>query len=325
MRPIQVARSLNAGGSAFVNAIVCTGPTGDCVAAGQYADAKEGFHAFVVTERGGIWGTAQQVAAQLNRSDGAEVLAAACANPGNCVAGGTYLDARAIGQAFVVQETNGTWDPAEKVAGADNREDARVTSVSCSPTGHWCVAGGYLTAPGIQQQAFVVNDNHGTWGRAVMVASAVNRRHDASVTTVSCPAPGSCSAGGSYFFARSDELPFVIDQSHGVWGAARTIRPTWSTLPSGAIVNSISCYSAHNCVAVGTQMDPKHREQAFDVSEVRGRWYGPQDLSSAVNGGQGGWLGTVSCWSSGECIAGGALRNSSGRPQASGSIHSLRG
>src|SRR5215472_16238829 len=65
-RAVQVPGlgALNRGGNAEVSSVWCAAP-GNCAAGGRYSNAS-GERAFVVSEANGSWGTAQQVAANLN-------------------------------------------------------------------------------------------------------------------------------------------------------------------------------------------------------------------------------------------------------------------
>jgi hypothetical protein len=47
----------------------------------------------------------------------------------------------------------------------------------------------------------VVNQVHGTWGKAAQIPgiASLNKGNRAQVSSVSCGAPGNCSAGGYYF------------------------------------------------------------------------------------------------------------------------------
>ena len=62
-------------------------------------------------------------------------------------------------QAFVVDETNGTWGKAQEVPGTAARNkggNAVVESLSCASASH-CSAGGYYLRTHSNQQTFVVN------------------------------------------------------------------------------------------------------------------------------------------------------------------------
>ena len=98
--------ALNKGGVAGVISVSCAS-AGNCGAAGNYADGSGHQQVFVVDEKNGTWGTAKEVpgTATLNKGGRAAADSVSCAAPGNCSAGGAYLDGSRHGQAFVVSET----------------------------------------------------------------------------------------------------------------------------------------------------------------------------------------------------------------------------
>ena len=100
---------LNKGGNAVLNSVSC-GSAGNCGAGGQYRGSSGNYQAFVVSQVHGAWGTAIEVpgTAALNRGGDAEIFSVSCASAGNCSAGGGYTDSSGHGQAFVVNEVNGT-------------------------------------------------------------------------------------------------------------------------------------------------------------------------------------------------------------------------
>jgi hypothetical protein len=113
---------------------------------------------FVVGETGGTWGTAQEVpgTAALNTGGVAVLSSVSCASAGNCAAGGSYSSSGNT-QAFVVNETGGSWGTAQEVPGAaalNTGGNAYLSSVSCAPAGY-CAAGGYYTDAHGHAQAFV--------------------------------------------------------------------------------------------------------------------------------------------------------------------------
>ena len=102
------------------------------------------------------WGAAQEVAGALNTQNDARFNSISCSSAGNCSAGGYYSDS-AGGQAFVVDEVNGTWGAAQEVAGVLNTQNyAIVNSISCSSAGNCSAAGQYRDSAGYQ--AFVVDE-----------------------------------------------------------------------------------------------------------------------------------------------------------------------
>ena len=138
--------TLNVAGLAQVKSVSCAG-AGNCTAGGSYTNAS-GSQAFVVNEKGGVWGKAIEVpgSAALNVHGNAAVTSVSCAAAGNCAAGGFYVGSSLHGQAFVVKETNGVWGNAIKVpgtAGLNHGGDAALSEVSCTGTGSCAAAGFY--------------------------------------------------------------------------------------------------------------------------------------------------------------------------------------
>jgi hypothetical protein len=128
-----------------------------------------------------------------------------CASPGNCSAGGYYVDG--VTAPFVVTETNGTWGAATNVPGTSGTGD-KVTTISCGSAGN-CSAGGSSTA----DQTFVVNQTDGTWGTATGVRGLGTG--GSLLWSVSCPPAGNCAAGGEYTNSSSKTQAFVVSESGG--------------------------------------------------------------------------------------------------------------
>jgi uncharacterized repeat protein (TIGR02543 family) len=77
-----------------------------------------------------------------------------------------------------------------------------------------------------------------------------------------------------------------------------------------AVINSVSCSSARNCVAGGYYTDSSGNTQAFVVSEAAGVWGTPSEV------GDDAQIDSVSCSSARNCAAGGQYRDGSGHSQA---------
>jgi hypothetical protein len=236
--------ALNKGGGAGVTSVSCGSP-GNCAAGGYYASDTLGrVEAFVVSETNGSWGTAQQVAANLNTGPYRDtfVEAVSCASAGNCAAGGQFSKGSGD-QAFVVSEVNGTWAAARAVAGTlSTSGGSEVTSVSCATAGN-CAAGGQWDYGGYNA-AFLVNEKNGVWGPGIDVPGLSRVARDAYLHSVSCASPGNCAAGGSYDGFGSGA--WVVRETNAVWGKQTTV-PGLGVLD----VNSVSCASAGSCTAGG--------------------------------------------------------------------------
>jgi hypothetical protein len=319
----EIAGGLPTNSDAQIQSVSCGAP-GDCSAGGAYYPAGGGggpVQAFVVSETGGTWGTAEEVpgTAALNAGDNAQVNSVSCSSAGNCSAGGYYASSTRSQQAFVVSETGGTWGMAQEVPGTatlNSGDSAQLVSVSCSSAGNCSAGGDYATsAPSLQ--AFVVKQTDGTWSTARQVPglAALNTGDQAQFVSVSCSSAGNCSAGGYYYDTSSTHNePFVVNQTHGTWGKAQEVPGIAALYPtSDTFFSSVSCAAAGDCSAVGSYSPASLDSQMWVVSETGGTW-GPAEAAPGTGGGA--FAGSVSCASATRCVAGGSNPDGSGDPQA---------
>jgi hypothetical protein len=152
---------VNLGGYADAFSVSCA-TAGNCAAGGTYTNASGNQQEFVISETNGTWGTLERVPGTVNEPVGGNtaVLSVSCPTAGNCGAAGSYAtDGSGHTQAFVVNETNGTWGAGIEVPGSETLNAgavASVGSVSCATAGN-CAAGGTYTDGSGHAQAFVVN------------------------------------------------------------------------------------------------------------------------------------------------------------------------
>jgi hypothetical protein len=288
----------------------------------------------LAASRLGSWGDAEQLpGSRWLSAQGQQVriTALSCASAGNCAAGGL-----AGSEAFVANEKDGTWGSPAKVPGLDRlnlRYDAAITSVSCAAPGD-CSAGGYYSAsPGYATgspmgpdfgQAFVVDEHNGVWGDAEAVPGLVrlNVGGYADITSVSCAAPGDCSAGGFYGSARTRDAmgagpteAFLVDEVDGTWDEAEEVLHMGALNRGGrAEVTSLSCGAIGYCSA-GGHFNDGERQRGFVISEDQGAWQGAQLVPglARLNPGGPATVSSVSCSAERYCAAGGYFVAGSGR------------
>jgi hypothetical protein len=304
---------LNKGGSAYINSVSCGSP-GDCAAGGYYTDGSGRSQAFLVVQRHGRWGNAEQVPGPRAGVTGDTVVinSVSCTSAGNCTAVGIGSSAD---PAFAIGERNGRRGKAEPIPGTaalTTGGRAYVASVSCASAGNCAAAGWYEIGSG-QWQAFVAGEMHGRWGNAAEVPgmAALNTGAQASIGNflVSCRVAGNCSAGGSYDDASGHTQAFVVSQRNGLWGNAQEAPGTAALNKRGdAYISSVSCGSAGNCAAGGTYEDGSSHYQGFVVSEKNGRWGRAIEVPGMARLNKDGAAGVLalSCASAGRCSAGGS-------------------
>ena len=325
--------ALNAGHSASVSSVSCWSP-GDCTAAGTYAVGAVGIEgvisvqAFVVTEKDGTWGRATQLPglAALNIGELARVSSISCTAGGNCAVGGDYAGADSFDQqAFVADESAGTWLPAEEVPGTgalNTFERAGVSSVSCASPGNCGAAGYYATgysATGyVVSGAFVASETNGVWHTADAISDGIN------ADSVSCASAGNCVAGGSFLTGstkgQQNVQAFVITERNNAWGRLQPVAGLAGlNIGQTAGIESVSCSAPGDCAAGGYYAGKKSDEnqaddQAFVVIKTDGTWGRAEEVPgiSALTATDDATVDAVSCVSPQACTAAGTYSTGNG-------------
>ncbi|HTU28219.1 MAG TPA: Ig domain-containing protein [Solirubrobacteraceae bacterium] len=187
-------------------------------------------------------------------------------------------------------------------------ESASLTSISCTAPG-WCTAGGSYRNSAGGRQAMVETEADGTWEAPQPVALPAGamtaaKNESATITSVSCAAVEYCVAVGSYRGSGNGTL--IVTQSGGFWQTGTTLPSVSGEVTGGGVLDSISCASVGNCVAVGTSTIGKGLVEPTIATETTGTWSKPT-LPSLPSGD----LLTeptslsVSCPAVGNCVVGG--------------------
>src|SRR5436305_1065191 len=116
------------------------------------------------------WGTAIELPGSAAFASDIGSGSVSCASPGNCVTGSDYFDSTRHAQAFLAEETNGTWGTAIAVPGMAalyTGADSSVGGISCATPGNCTVGGSYFD--GSKNHAWVATETNGTWGTAIDV------------------------------------------------------------------------------------------------------------------------------------------------------------
>jgi len=176
-REVPGTAALNAGGSAGAGQLSCPS-RGNCTAGGTYADEAGNPEPFVVNEKAGRWGDAEEVPgiAALKAVGGGHLEALSCGSAGNCAAGGYYLIAPSLPgdgddewEAYLVTEVNGRWGQAEEVPGTaalKSNGQAQVSTLSCPSAGSCAAAGFYAPYRQLGLTAFRSERGQGPVGQS---------------------------------------------------------------------------------------------------------------------------------------------------------------
>ena len=159
-------------------------------------------------------------------------------------------------------------------------------------------------------------------------AAPVYTNPDAVVTSISCPAPGDCVAGGYYATngSYSDDEggsaeAFVVSETNGSWGNPIDV-PGMTTLNARGLasVDVISCAEAGECVAGGhytSDISDPQNQRAFVVSQRNGSWGNAIEVPGMATLSTGdARLDSLSCGAAGDCAASGGYSDRHGNGQA---------
>lgn len=286
---------------------------GNCAFVGTYQTLTGPPLPFIVDEIGGVWGAAHEVTGfpGFGSKGSAFLSSVSCPAAGDCAAGGYYRLSSTQEQAFVINQTGGTWGPPLDVPGsaapAGGSANSATFGISCASAGN-CAAGG-VYGGGV----FIANETGGTWGDAQAVPGPGGTQ-STTFGSLSCASAGDCTIGGS-FGANFSLQVFVADEVNGTITSSQQIPGTAALNTGGsAQVLSVSCAPDGSC-AVGGQYASKTGTEAFVATKTDGTWGTAEEVpgTAVLNTWGMGALGTLSCTHSGYCSGVGSYLKA-GRP-----------
>lgn len=303
-----------------INAIVtstiaCASPI-NCVVSGTYnvnssAQRMAPSRPFIVDEVNGQWQRAMVLPESISPAD-VNISSVACRSVGNCSIGGQFAGDHDT--ALIDNETNGVWAKAIAVPGIKKfrRSASTVTSISCGGKGSCSAGGTYANGSG-DILGFLTNEVKGKWSEMQTVAGPPDLHLDSNsgITTLSCTAPGECTALGYSFYRGNGGKLFVVRESNGVWGRAVNIRNASNESYSGFNNGTLSCATPSNCVVGGmyaVQEKWSMGSAPFVAEEVNGVWTRAVEVRgiAKLNVGNYAWVQAASCGDVGNCaIVGG--------------------
>ena len=273
------------------------------------------------------WAPSEEVpgTATLNAGGTAQVTDISCPNVGDCSAVlGPFVLSNNDTEAFVANETNGTWANAEEIPGFAalnvGNGDLVTVSVSCPAVGNCSARGGGFTDGSNYLYPFVVGETNGTWGNATQIGDFPIAGGEASgeVISTSCSSIDNCAIGGVYGDGEGGAQAFVANERNGSWGNPIEI-PGTSTLNTGgsAEVTSVSCATSGVCAAVGSYTDSANAVQGFAANFSAGNWSGAIELPGlgALNVGGEAVPTSVAC-AGDACAVGGTYASAAKASQA---------
>jgi len=306
----------NASPSARFTSVSCATP-GNCTAVGWFENLSDDEEAFTMTSTNGVWALAQPAAfanGVQNASPRARFTSVSCATPGNCTTVGLFKNNEGSRDAITMTSTDGVWAFARPAVFPNGIQPisslAQFDSVSCATPDN-CTAAGRFNNISDRDEAFTMTSTNGVWALAqpaVFPDGVQSENKNDSFTSVSCAAPGNCTAVGRFAYSDGTQRVFTITSTNGVWALARP-----AAFPAGAqndspsdVFTSVSCASPGNCTAVGAFLNRNSKNEAFTMTSVDGEWELAQRAafpSGVQSNDPPAYFTSVSCASPGNCTA----------------------
>ena len=200
--------------------------------------------------------------------------------------------------------------------------DGFISSLSCLNANSCVAAGAYTTSQGAIL-GLVETERNGTWLSPTSLRPPPAAANDPGITLyqVSCGAPGSCVAVGSYN-TNTSTLPLLVEERAGHWEQGRGLALPANALIRGqdATLRAVSCKRATTCSAVGTYQDNNPvgpRSEGFVANEVNGVWRRAKEVAlPKSNFDPFVSLNQLSCSSAGTCVAVGSFIDANDITQA---------
>lgn len=268
------------GPSPFASAVACPA-AGTCAVVGHYAAADHTTHALLITEKKGTWGAVTDVPLPPDASTqfpppdsqsfaGGFLNLASCPSTGNCTTVGTYTR-KPLEAAYPwrFDEVGGQWVAA--------------TTGLHLPTG-----------------AATAVDSRGGGASPFMGFSGL-----------SCPSAGNCTAVGGYVDKHSDFQGAIFTERGGTWSngikapVPAHAAPNNDPMELNNPLNAISCAAPGDCAVVGWYLLGRSETQHGELlTERQGKWKASAlSLPRGASAPGGVFLTSVSCPSSGNCVA----------------------
>ena len=213
-----------------------------------------------------------------------------------------------------------TWTPAQATVPAVHTTppSTELRSTSCPAPGY-CVAVGATKiktatttfTPPYEAPVIEVYTG-GKWAAATAPLppdARTGAKATASLTAVSCGAPGSCVAIGNYASAAGTTLGYIATLSGGTWVAGTAPLPTGAT--GSYTLADVTCPAAGSCVAVGTYGIAGNANAGLVLTLAGGAWTAttaPVPSTAQTGLGQGAELFAVACASATSCAADGSFQ-----------------
>jgi hypothetical protein len=301
-------------GTNFNNLSAVSCPSANnCVAVGRYQDGSE-LLPLIETETNGTWKASEGVMTsdQSTTNYNDNLVGVSCWSVNNCVAVGYYVKS-GVFEGLIETDTNGTWSASAAPttsAMTGTGSFLQLWHVACFGAGSCVTTGTFSTGSANGLYAGTLGA-HG-WTAAVIPepsnAALGGTANPPGINQIVCTAANSCVAVGFYQIGGgTTQIPLIAIDANGVWSSSVPPQPAGNSPDSFTEqLYSVSCVATGDCVAVGASTNSSQDDIPLIDVEAGTTWslatYSPP---KSTTGWDLGRLSSVSCVSTGACVAGG--------------------
>ncbi len=288
--------------------------SGSCTAVGWYSDSSAKEQIMAVTETGGAWNQATEIALPANAAANpdAHLVSVSCPAVGWCAAIGSYADSSEKLQMMAATESGGVWGQASEIPLPASATGWELSSISCSAP-ESCVAVGLYYDGASISRTMAIADTGGSWGQAAEVTLPANAATGVStrarLSSVSCPATGACVAVGNYTTTSGIVEAITATEASGSWQQATEIAPPTNSFGTPeAVFASVSCRSGGSCVTVGSYGEVGSYWDGMVATESSDVWGAASQITALPPGTSteepaSTLLSSVACPATESCVA----------------------
>jgi hypothetical protein len=239
-----------------------------------------------------------------------------CPSTTTCVAVGAYENSALVDRALVLTgsaASAASWTASALPAPANADWWVQPSTVTCASTTSCVAVGNYLDTSQHQEGLLL------TWSGAIWTVKEAPLPANAAanpnviLSSLSCPSPGTCVAGGTYTDSSGNQQGLLLTWSGGSWTPAEVLLPANAAANPQVGMSSVSCPTNSGCVAVGGYTATSGLSQALLWWGLGRSWtkVRPPLPANGVTNRESG-LESVHCLADAPCVVTGYYSDSSG-------------
>jgi hypothetical protein len=271
--------------------VSCRSPNA-CTAVGAYGDGSGATLTLAEAWDGSDWSV--EATPNPSGAQGSVLVGVSCVSTDACVAAGSYGDSSGTSLTLAESRDGSTWS-IESTPNPTGSGGSELDDVSCA-TATACTAVGRAVSNSGTVQGLAERRNGPHWSLQTVQSPAGATR--AGLFGVSCPSVTACTAVGEYAGSSGPGSTLAESWDGSTWTIRATPNPARG--PDSGL-SGVSCPSTSACAGVGS-----HQSRVGQTYTLGERWDGTAwtiNRTPDVRGATPSFLDSVSCPSTGDCVA----------------------